>query len=511
MEPLSSQTRLKTNFLLTSVYFLVVWAPLLFALVSLGLSFSFESLNISFFYLLIRSAFFGLAQASLSVFTIALFSFLLGYFKTFYNLNYFVYKFLTFTSLFFFSLSPTLLALSLLNFSSALKISYSQGLLWIIICHFMMNGLFIALLFMKRVDRFQTPQTKDLVCLLKSLGAPRFKFIKYYFLPLFKNDFFSWAPQVFLWCFNSFAPILLLTESTQLATPEILFYYSILNDRGGGRILCIFILNLCLGFLFNRIFDKSFYLQENHASKNQPQLFSKKNIFSFVVFTISILFFLPFIVSLFQSMKLISFENYLFFSKDLMGSFFTSLFIAMLSFIFSFLAGFLCLISKQDSFVITYSNILSPPFILLGWLEVGFNSLNNYVSVFIVSFASFLSVFPWFYRQLKNQREQLPKEWGLYCLTLGMTPFSFIKRILYPLHRDTLIKLASVSSLWAFGEYAFSKVFFNQNQTLPLYIDENIRRYNFDASSAGVLVSFFGSFLLMFFIFKISEIRHVEI
>jgi ABC-type Fe3+ transport system permease subunit len=502
MEPLSSQARINTDRILTALYFFTVWVPLLYAFVSLGLNFSFEALNLSFFYLLTRSTLFGLIQAFLSVLLIAFFSFSVGYFKIFNNLNIFSFRLFTFVSIFLFSLSPTLSALSILNLINLIKIPYSQGLPSILFCHFMMNGLFVSFLFMKRVDRFMSPQTKDLDFFLRSLGSSRINYLKYFFWPLFKNDFFSWAPQVFFWCFNSFAPILLLAESTQQVTPEILFYYSILNDRSGGRILFIFFLNLFLGIFFNRVFEKSFLLQENYSNKIQTKFFSNKKFFSVFISFFCILFFLPFGVSLLQAFRSFSFQNSLFFSKDLWDSFLISSAIALLAFTFSFIAGFLCLIAKQNSFVIKYSNILSPPFILLGWLELGFNSSNNLTSVFIISLASFLTVFPWFYRQLKSQREQFPQDLASYCLTLGMTPLHFIRKIIYPFHKETLLKLASVTSLWAFGEYAFSKVFFNKSQSLPLFIDENLRRYNFDASSLGILLFLFGSFILISILFK---------
>lgn len=499
MEPLSSLTRKSTDHLLSFLYLFFAWIPLIYSFISLSLGFSSESLSSSFFYLLIRSTFFALTQATISVLIISGFVFFLGYLKIFNNLNKLSEKTFGLCSSFLFSLSPTLAALSLLNFSSAIK--SSQGFLWIIGCHFMMNGLFISFLFIKKIDRFESSQSKDLSLLLKSLGSSRKSFICFYLFPVFKSDFLSWAPQVFLWCFNSFAPVLLLAESTHQSTPEILFYYSILNDRSGGRIFCILLLNICLGIILNKFFNKPVYLQE--SSSQEP--FSSQNnkkFFSFFILFISFVFFIPFSFSLLKALQTLSLSPSFLFSKELWRPFFVSFSIASLSFLFSFLMGLLCLISKQESLLIKYSFILSPLFILFGWLEVGLTSLNNYTSILIVSFASFLSIFPWFYTQIKHQRDQFPHEWGLYCLSLGMSPLKYLKEILYPQNKILLLKISSITSLWAFGEYAFSKVFFERNETLPLFIDENLRRYNFDTSSMAILLSFLGSFLFLTLLFK---------
>ena len=503
MEPLSSQTRKTTDAFLSIFYFSVIWLPLIYAFISLSLQISSETLTSSFFYLLARSSLFGILQASLSVLLIATFSFAFGYLNAFYKLSLSSQKAISIIALFMFSLSPTIAALSLLNLGNFFKLTSAQGLSWIVACHFMMNALFVSFLFTKRLERFQSSHSHELIPLLKSLGTSKRKFIHVYLWPIFKNDFFSWAPQIFLWCFSSFAPVLLLSEGPHQSTPEILFYYSILNDRSGARIFCILLLNLFLGFFLNRSFAKPFSIQEsfqNNNSLNSQQLQNSKA--SYFLILMSLFFFLPFLLALLQTTSVISNPKILFFFQELLTPLSTSFLISLFCFLLSFFVSFLCVIAKQDSPLIQYSNILSPPFILFAWLELGIRSENHFTSIFLVSAASFLSVFPWFYRQIKTQRDQLPTEWGLYCLSLGMTPFTYFRKILFPQHKNTLFKLAGVSSLWAFGEYAFSEVFFEKSETLPLYIDENLRRYSFDASSFGISLAYLGSFLIVFLILK---------
>ena len=503
MEPLSSQTRKTTDTFLSIFYFSVIWLPLIYAFISLSLQISSETLTSSFFYLLARSSLFGILQASLSVLLIAAFSFAFGYLNVFYKFSLSSQKTISIIALFLFSLSPTIAALSLLNLGNFFKLSSAQGLSWIVACHFMMNALFVSFLFAKRLERFQSSQSHELIPLLKSFGTSKTKFIHVYLWPIFKNDFFSWAPQIFLWCFSSFAPVLLLSEGPHQSTPEILFYYSILNDRSGARIFCILLLNLFLGFFLNRSFGKSLSLGESSSNKDSLKIDSiQKSKFSYFLILISICFLFPFLLTLLQTISFIGNPKILFFFQELLTPLSTSFLISLCCFLLSFFVGFLCVIAKQDSPLIQYSNILSPPFILFAWLETGLRSENHFTSIFLVSTASFLSVFPWFYRQIKTQRDQLPIEWGLYCLSLGMTPFTYFRKILFPQNKNTLFKLAGVSSLWAFGEYAFSKVFFEKSETLPLYIDENLRRYNFDASSFGISLAYLGSFLIVFLILK---------
>jgi len=267
------------------------------------------------------------------------------------------------------------------------------------------------------------------------------------------------------------------------------------------------ILNLFIGFFLNKFLNKPQLIHESSVPekyKKTPSDLNSKS--STIIWLFMLLFFFPFFSALLQSSEILLNQKNFFILKELWPPFLKSFLISFICFFFSFLFGFLCLIAKQESLLIRYSNILSPPFILFGWLEIGIHPENSFCSIFYVSFASFICVFPWFYRQLKNQRDQLPKEAGVYCLSIGMSPYVYFRKVLFPQHKGTLFKLSGVSSLWAFGDFVFSKVFFDRSETLPLTIEENLRRYNFDTSSIGISLAYLGSFLIIFLLFKSERV-----
>ena len=491
MEPLKSPLGLPLGLtahkvattLLLTLYSFFVLIPLLKGLARYSLDFSIDFLSPAFLEVLLRSVFFSLAQATVSVLLLALFIFSFSALHLDNPLSARAQKFFSSVGLLTFSLSPTLVALSLLMLGASLFQSRTRGFWAIVLCHFLLNFAFFASLFYSRFARFLSSQGKELSLLLKSLGAPQTRVLKELLWPVFLADFKSWAPQVFLWCFTSFAPIILLSSGNAQSTPEVLLYYSLLNDPSGTRLLLIFLLTAALSLIINFFASRAPARHEERAAPMPNNLRGKKNL---LLYSLSTLLLLPFLYSLFS--PLFYFKNATI-PSQLFSGLQATLLVFLLSFLFSFAVGILSLLCKKEIKLLSYSNFISAPMILLGFLEFSSslgNQESNTLPYVLIAWGGLLAVLPWFHRQIQSQLKQTPPELPLLCASLGMNTFQYLKNFLWPQCSATLIKLCLLLSLWSLGEYSFSKALLNRSSTLALYVDEELRNYHFAEAAFGI-------------------------
>jgi ABC-type Fe3+ transport system permease subunit len=124
--------------------------------------------------------------------------------------------------------------------------------------------------------------------------------------------------------------------------------------------------------------------------------------------------------------------------------------------------------------------------ILVGTLGI-FSGLNTPMSLFCIALGAFFTVFPWMHHHLRSQVDRISEEQSLFCLSLGMSSYDYLKLFLWPQLRPAIMRIALLISLWSLGEYTFSKALLNRSSTLSLFIEENLRRYQF--ADAGVALS----------------------
>lgn len=488
MELISKKIQKTTDFCLVGSFGFFVLIPLLFSLYRYLIDLDFQFLSPLFFWVLLKATGFALLQSILSVAATAAFAyFTVAYFKE-KNTSSNAKKFLELSGFLAFSLSPTLVALCLtLSLSSLFNLNPS-GILAIIFCHFLMNGAYFASQFYKRAERYYAAEASLHSEYLKTLGASPKQERRLLLWPLFKNDLRSWGPQVFLWCFMSFAPIVLLSSGTGQNTPELLLYYSLLNDPSGSRVLIIFLLTALISFFLTRFayFKPKVKSPETFSiTQDKPTLLSTNS----TLIVISLLLLFPFLYTLLSPLFL---GGKL--SSELLNCLLATGLIFLLSFFFSLFFGIMSLLSSQELKIISFCNFISAPMVLTGFLSLDLPQSQSYLWI---SLGSFLALLPWAHRRLRSQLEALPLEQRDLALTLGMKNFSYFRYYLWPELGPSVLKISLLFSLWSLGEYTFSKAYLNQSSTLALFIEENLRRYNFAEASTALSLTLLASVIVV--------------
>ena len=494
------------------LFFTFVWLPILYALISLFCSLDFTSvklnLNSSFFWILLRSCGFALAQASLSLFFIAGIAFVLGYLDFFIGFNVKIKKMFHWVALGIFSLSPTLVALNILNLLETVHQEKLRGLFLVVLFNVLINVGFIGSLFLGRLERMDYYHSHDQIAYIQSLGGGTRMKIRYLFGPIFWQDFKSWSAQIFLWCFASFAPVLLLANTPHQSTPEILLFYSALNDSTGSRLLLIVLVTLLLSMALNFGLRNRSNLPELSFGPSSPRSrTSHKSNCMFLNGAILLYFFsllILLVYPLLQAWPLnLNSENI----SQLIPAAARSLFLAAVAFILCLLFGLGSLASPGGAGFIRYSNFVGAPLIILGWLEIGVHPTHAVMQCLVVALGGFLIVFPWIHHSLKQQFDNIPTEVFELTKALGFTPRDKFKVLLWPQFRSPLLKLSGVVALWTLGDYGFSKAFFDGTSTLPLYIDEQQRHYSLSSAASGTLLAYLVSFVILTLIWWAENLR----
>ncbi len=490
MEPISRTLQQSTQFFLVGIYCLLALVPLSFTLAQYSIQLDSEFLSPIFFLLLLRSVLFSALQASLSVVSIGLFVFFFGVYFHSRTHSSTLRRLIELVGFLSFSLSPTLVALSLLMTSSHIGGELPAGILAIVLCHFLLNAVFLGSFFLRRLDRFFNGQGEDLALTLKSWGATPLQKSRYLWWPIFFVDFKSWAPQVFLWSFMSFAPIVLLSAGPHQNTPEVLLYYSLLNDPSGSRLLVIFLLTASLSFFLNRYAQQAKPAHEESVEFMGPTQTATQTHVKILIFFLLTLLLSPFLYSVLTPLIYSSGI-----SSELFNVLVPSGIIFLSTFLIAILLGCLSLFGDKELKVVSFCNFISAPMILMGSLSFLSESQAPYP---LISLGAFLAVFPWFYRQLRFQVERIPEDLKNLSLSLGLKNFSYFKLCLWPLTKSSILRLSLLTSLWSLGEYTFSKALLNRSSTLALFIEEKLRRYQFNEAAAALSLSLIISFIVVF-------------
>jgi hypothetical protein len=386
MEPLNLKLQRGVEYFLLSIYFGAVLIPLAFVFFRDILAFDLSYLSPLFFWLLIKATLFALLQATLSVGLVAAFSYIVVAFVYQDTLSSRAQKIFETTGFLAFSLSPTLVALSMIFSFSAVTSRSPSGIWAIVFCHFLMNAAYFASQFYNKAKRFYAKDGVSLSLYLKSLGAPARIQQRLLLWPLFIEDFKSWFPQLFLWCFMSFAPIVLLAADTSQNTPELLLYYSLLNDPSGSRMLIIFALSASLSFILTRFaqrLPKSRH-SESHFAPGMQKVSSLKST-SLKLTSVPLLspFLYTLLSPLFKAGEL---------SLEFVPSLVPTLIIFVTTFIFSLIFGIASALCSRELKAISFCNFISAPMVLMGLLS--FESQNPLQSYVLISFGAFLALFP---------------------------------------------------------------------------------------------------------------------
>jgi ABC-type Fe3+ transport system permease subunit len=151
-----------------------------------------------------------------------------------------------------FVLPGTAIALLVLSLSATLREAAGAWTL-IIAAHALWSSLFIASHVFERLEAWFDSEGADLMRAARSFGAPSLASLKCVVAPLLLQETRTWFPLIFLWSFGAFSTVFLLGSGPQHSTPEVLLYYTLMNDVDTSRLLVLFVLNLASGVVLLRL------------------------------------------------------------------------------------------------------------------------------------------------------------------------------------------------------------------------------------------------------------------
>ncbi len=230
--------------------------PFLFFVVDALFGIEGSSLSSIFFKLLGRAFFFGVGQAFASaVFSVGLaFVVALGLLTLRDGARQKLATAVRGLGQSLFVLPGTAIALLVLSVSASLREIVGAWTL-IIAAHALWSSLFIASHVFERLEAWLDAEGADLLRASQSLGASTMASLKCVVFPLLLIEVRTWFPLIFLWSFGAFSTVFLLGSGPQHSTPEVLLYYTLMNDLDSSRLLVLFVLNLTIGVALLRLFS----------------------------------------------------------------------------------------------------------------------------------------------------------------------------------------------------------------------------------------------------------------
>jgi len=242
-------------FLLTSS---LVVLPLVFFIADALLSFESSSLTPIFFKLLFRALTFGATQAFLSASLSigAAFILCLALLSLAPARRALLESPLRALGQLLFVLPGTSIALLVLSLPRG-AVEALEGWPLIICAHVLWSSFFVAAHCVERLSDWMESEGGDLLRVAQSLGASRSSALRTTLLPVLKGEIQTWFPLIFLWSFGAFSTVLLLGSGPTHSTPEVLLFYTLLNDVNSSRLLLIFVATLGLQIAFLGLASRS--------------------------------------------------------------------------------------------------------------------------------------------------------------------------------------------------------------------------------------------------------------
>jgi ABC-type Fe3+ transport system permease subunit len=257
MEPLVRirSPRNPSSLALIGLVFIFVLLPFVFFLVDSIVRFDASSLTPIFFKLLARALLFGGSQALASALLACAFALLMtcAVLSLRPKRRRFLEAPLRISGQLFFVLPGTSIALILLGLPSSWG-GVLEGWSLIVLAHVLWSSFFIASHVLERLGDWFEHEGADLLRAARSLGASDSNAFMSTLLPTLSQELRTWFPLVFLWSFGAFSTVFLLGSGPQHSTPEVLLYYTLMNDVDSSRLLVLFVLTFFLQFALIRFF-----------------------------------------------------------------------------------------------------------------------------------------------------------------------------------------------------------------------------------------------------------------
>ena len=444
-----------------------------------------SSLNSAFFTLLLRSLTFGVSQAFVSSLLACLIGGCLGFILC--NAPQKIRALLSTSANLLFILPGT--AIALLTLSTINAGNVDSGISpWqlIVFSHVLWSCFFIANQVVQRSRQDLNGKGSRLLLVALNSGARPTRAAFAALRPAIFYELKQWAPLVFSWSFTSFSTVLLLGNGPQHATPEVMLYFTLMNDLSPARILVLLGVNLTLQFIifFRLIFSKK--SEYTNFSTHSGDGFSKPfvhNLFTYLGAAISTI---PLI--LIGRLALSSFSKIPHSDLSLiLNSLLPSIAYSMISAIFVTLLT-LALIASPSSLrkKCFFLFALSPTLVSAVWIDSAFSDwlwqrpLESFLfcSALLATLQIPLAAF-WLNQELGRLSERSLKR----AQSLGLTPAKTYWHFLIPACLPTIKKLFFYCFVIALGEVAIATVWLSSWPNLALLSRRFSENYSFSSAS----------------------------
>jgi ABC-type Fe3+ transport system permease subunit len=493
VEPLRKpQSPLWTDRALVIVVGVCTLVPFLFFFVDALFGIESSSLSGIFFQLLGRAVFFGIGQAFVSALVSIVLAFVVALsllsFKAALRSKLAAVVRALGQSLFV--LPGTAIALLVLSLPSALR-DFVGAWPLIIAAHALWSSLFIAFHVFERLEDWLDAEGSDLLRAARSLGAPTMAALKSVVFPILRLEARTWFPLIFLWSFGAFSTVFLLGSGPQHSTPEVLLYYTLMNDVDSSRLLVLFILNLAIGIALLRLFSK-----QDATSSSGRLLVSAETASSArrEVLTLPARVPLGFLSLFFvaASVSLVLLQIYGILRGEvpdpsIWNGLASSLVYACLVSVLSF--GFMLLISHASSRVrkvLVYLLAVSPVLLAASWSHFAFMSSIERPAVlsFLICAAGLaLLQVPFAALWIERSLAAMNPDLELYARSAGLSDSQIFWNLKIPYLRPIFEKLLSYVFCIALGEIALASIWLRDSPPLALAAKRLTQSYDFQSAA----------------------------
>ncbi|MFV0430629.1 MAG: ABC transporter permease subunit [Alphaproteobacteria bacterium] len=396
----------------------------------------------------------------------------------------------------------------LVSFSlPTLKMAYNITGVLIIFTFF--NIPFCCLGFIERLSHIPKSYWKS----AQSLGFTYTQKVKYIELPLLKSSFMHMGAFVFLLCFTSFAPVLIMGGG-KIETLTTALYHALksLNIPMVVQISMVQFLWSFIaiaGLLFIR--QKSSRLESGYIYL--PPSLQKKSFIHYIIITILSFYILWPIISVI--IKGLQSQFWLWLLK---AEFFHALFVSLyLSIFAALLAIFIGIgIATYRRFKLdilaSYLPLMIPSFILIAGLFIALSpyvNLFRYRAVMIIA-TSALMCLPLVMRMIAEPIHHIYQNQRHLAHSLNMSEASWYHLILWPQIKRPLSQSFAISMALSFGDFGVIAFLGSENlKTLPLLLYEQMGRYRFNDADALACILLLVYIAIFIIFMKNTEVHNV--
>ncbi len=393
-----------------------------------------------------------------------------------------------------FSLLPNVAPVLLFLLAVMKYLPTARGLAGIVVVHALLNiGLVSA-----SVLRLFREKVSNLADLAWIEGTSRIRFFTNVVLPTLRVDLRVLFLFVFALCFSSLA-VPLVIGGSRATTTEVLIWQNIRIEgnfsAGMGLALLQLASILALTLLLRRNPNES-----RIASEKVPQPLLSNRLGLPVVLFPAVLLILSMFDGVVSGAHQFFAQDYL--AGEFVRNFFGSFIVALASGLL--VAALLLKIAYVDPRGVFRQLLLgyvAPSSVITGFSILLFWRATGTATYFKIVFALVLITVPAFYRlywdaALENLRGQ-----RLVARSLGASIWLTYRQVVFPQLARPACFIAGLASLWAWGDFAMSRVIAERDVTLAMTIQSLMGSYRFDMATFLVWILLFGG-VATFFIFE---------